>query len=129
VKKSVSLAVAVLLIALVALACGRGGEELIAFVSNRDGGWEIYVMNPDGSGVVRLTDNAAQDSDAALSPDGRKLAFYSDRSGNREIYVMNSDGSGVVQLTDNTVEETVASWSPDGEKIAFYSNSDGDWEV
>ena len=72
-----------------------GGSGLIAFVSDRDGNQEIYVMNADGSGLTSLTNNAADDYDPAWSPDGRQIAFYSDRDGNWEIYLMNADGSGL----------------------------------
>jgi Tol biopolymer transport system component len=54
---------------------------------------EIYVMNANGSGLTRLTNNMAVDGAPAFSPDGSKIAFTSDRDGNYEIYVMNADGS------------------------------------
>ena len=60
----------------------------IAFTSNRDGNEEIYVMNADGSGVTRLTNNSANDGGADWSPDGTRVVFASDRDGNYEIYVM-----------------------------------------
>jgi TolB protein len=63
--------------------------------------WEIYTMNPDGSGTTRLTNNPAQDSEPAWSPDGTKIAFSSFRVSNDEGYIfkMNTDGSGVTQVT------------------------------
>ncbi|MBE3088675.1 MAG: PD40 domain-containing protein, partial [Actinobacteria bacterium] len=73
---------------------------MIAFSSDRDGNKEIYIMNSDGSGLVRLTNNDSSDSLYAWSPDGSKIAFSSDRDGNKEIYIMNSDGSGLVRLTN-----------------------------
>ncbi len=66
----------------------------IAFTSDRDGNYEIYVLNADGSEQTRITNNTASDSDPAWSPHGTKIAFTSDRDGNYEIYVMNADGSG-----------------------------------
>ncbi len=55
--------------------------------------WDIYVMNPDGSSVKRLTDDPGNDIEPTWSPDGKYIAFASDRSGPLEVYVMNADGS------------------------------------
>src|SRR6266550_3870165 len=82
----------------------------IAFTSTRDGNSEIYVMNADGTGVTRLTDNPAADGDPAWSPDGTRLAFTSARDGNNEIYVMNADGSGVTRLTNDPNQDGHPAW-------------------
>ena len=94
----------------------------IAFASDRDGNFEIYVMNADGSGVTRLTNNPASDGAPAWSPDGSRIAFVSERDGNVEIYVMNADGTGQTRLTNNPDGDQVPVWSPDGGQIAFYSD-------
>ncbi len=83
----------------------------IAFSSDRDGNYEIYVMNADGSGQTRLTDNEALEWFPTWSPDGRRIAFSSDRDGNWDIYVMNADGSGQTRLTDNEGWDLLPSWS------------------
>ena len=101
----------------------------IAFDSDRDGNWEVYVMNADGSGVTRLTGNDAVDGSPSWSPDGRRIAFDSKRDGNREIYVMNADGSSVTRLTHNPADDGYPSWSPDGRRIAFDSKRDGNREI
>src|SRR5688572_9565780 len=81
-----------LLMSLVVLAqppdSASGGGK-IAFVSDRDGNAEIYVMNADGSDQKRLTHDPASDSTPCFSPDGRKIVFASDRDGTSNIYVMN----------------------------------------
>ncbi len=104
---------------------GTNGQ--IAFASNRDGNYEIYSMNDDGSDVTRLTEDDANDFDPSWSPDGDKIAFSSFRDGfnNQEIYVMNADGTDQTRLTDNDdALDREPSWSPDGEKIAFVSDRD-----
>src|SRR5262245_25368347 len=84
----------------------------IAFASERDGNWEIYVMNTDGTGQTRLTNDVAVDSDPAFSPDGTKIAFSSDRDGDGEIYLINADGTGLTRLTNNTTGDVQPSFSP-----------------
>ncbi len=69
------------------------GNTQIIFSSNRDGNFEIYKMNADGTGVVRLTNNGAIDSEPAWSPDRTKIVFTSFRTGNGDLYVMNADGT------------------------------------
>ena len=65
----------------------------LAFISTHDGDPEIFVMNADGSGLKKLTDNTAVDAAPSWSPDGGKIVFTSDRSGSFELYRMNADGS------------------------------------
>src|SRR6267378_4222737 len=52
----------------------------IAFTSDRDGNREIYVMNPDGTNQVRLTNNQVVDDHPTWSPDGTKIAFVSEKT-------------------------------------------------
>jgi len=104
-------------------------DKNIAFASDRDGNWEIYIMNTDGSGQIRLTNNTAVDGAPSWSPDDKNIAFESDRDGNWEIYIMNADGSGQTNLTDNPADDFSPSWSPDGKRIAFASDRDGNWEI
>lgn len=101
----------------------------IAFGSNRDGNGEVYVMDPNGANVVRLTTNAAEDGQPAWKPDGTKIAFVSNRDGNAEIYLMNPDGTGQVNLTNSTGNDYAPAWSPDGTKIAYQSDQETDFAV
>jgi Tol biopolymer transport system component len=86
----------------------------IAFVSDRGGTEEIYVMSPEGAGVKRLT-NRPGSGDPAWSPDGMKIAYIS----NDDIFVMNSDGMGEIRLTSTREVERHPTWAPDGSLIAF----------
>ena len=74
----------------------------IAFMSDRDGNLEIYAMEPDGSGQVRLTMSSSPDEAPDWSPDRRRIAFHSERDGNAEIYVMNADGSGQTRAHESS---------------------------
>ena len=73
------------------LVAGRGK---IAYISDRGGNFDVYVVNEDGSGRRRLTRSPAVDGDPRWSPDGRTVAFLSDRDSHLEVYVVNADGSG-----------------------------------
>jgi hypothetical protein len=70
----------------------------IAFSSNRDGNFEIYVMNADGSNPARLTNNPAYDTSPDWSPGGAQIAFMSNRTGDKQIYIMNADGTNQLLL-------------------------------
>lgn len=105
----------------------------IAFHSDRDGDFDIYVMDLLGGNQTNLTNNTAHDEDPAWSPDGSQIVFATTRdnvpTGGPEIYTMNADGSGSTRLTDNLESDAQPSWSPDGSKITFRSFRDGDGEV
>ncbi len=94
----------------------------VAFSSSRDGNAEIYTMNADGSGVVRLTNNTFRDENPKFNSDGTRIIFSSNRYDSRfEIYVMNADGSNVTRLTNTAGDNLQPSYSPDGTKITFVS--------
>ena len=109
-------------------ACSPDGSS-IAFASDREGNYEIYLMNPDGTDIRRLTKNISEDLSPAWSPDGQNLAFATKRDGNWEIYIMDRDGENPVNLTKHGAADHSPSWSPDGNWIAFVSNRDGNDEI
>ena len=101
----------------------------IAFESTRDGDTEIYLMNADGSGVIKLTDNSVEDRDPTWSPDGSRIAFARGPYGSAEIYVMNASGENAARLTEIATDDYGPAWSPDGTRIAFVSTRDGNAEI
>jgi tetratricopeptide (TPR) repeat protein len=72
----------------------------IAFMSIRDGNWEIYSINTDGSDLKRLTSNGVNDGLPTFSPNGQFIAFVSDEGGKWAIWAMNADGSDRRKLFD-----------------------------
>ena len=94
--------------------------EKILFSSDRNGNYEIYMMNPDGSQQVRLTNHRADDFRPVCSPTGEEILFVSDRSGERDLYIMRADG-----LAEQPVFQKAPArrgnpdWSPDGKKIVY----------
>ena len=83
---------------------------------------EVYVMDADGSNVVRLTANSTLDRFPMFSPHGSTIAFTANRDGNTEIYVMNADGSDQTRITNGLGGDSQPSWSPDGTRIAWRSS-------
>jgi Tol biopolymer transport system component/serine/threonine protein kinase len=90
---------------------------------------DIWAINTDGTGLVKLTDDPAGARTPVWSPDGRKIAYISRRDGHADIFVMDEDGSHPVRLTVNAWGDNHPAWSPDGKRIAFHSNRDGDLEI
>ncbi len=99
-------------------------------MSDRDGNYEIYTMNADGTGQTRVSNNGANDTLPDWSPHGDRIVFGSNRDGNYEIYMMYANGTGQTRLTANAAYDSSPAWSPDGLKIAFLSDRDaGTWEI
>ena len=93
---------------------------------------DIWVMNSDGSGKKRLTDNGATNWAPSWHPDGQRIIFssnmddwrdeYKTYGHNFELYLINSDGSNLQRLTFNKVFDSFPMFSPDGKKLAFGAN-------
>jgi Tol biopolymer transport system component len=106
-------------------------DGLIAFASftladglnnpNNNPSGEIFVINPDGSGLVQLTHDNFEERAPSWSPDGTQIAFMARVGGiDFEICLINADGSNFRQLTDNDIPDASPSWSPDGDQIVFF---------
>ena len=112
------------------LMCGAVGRLFaeapttpkILFTSQRDGNREVYMMNPDGSEQVNLTQHPAIDLDAAWSPTGEQILFISDRGGTRvrDLYLMDADGSNVRRVFKRKEAwRGSPAWSPNGKQFAY----------
>jgi Tol biopolymer transport system component len=105
-------------------------SQWIAFASNRDGNWEIYVGRTDGSFQQRVTYAVeAIDIDPAWSPMGNYIVYDSARDGNWELYMVDVTTGVETRLTDNPASDLNAFWSPDGTKVVFQSDRDGFWQI
>lgn len=93
----------------------------IAFVSERDGNSDIYVVDVDGKNERRLTTSPDLDLDPAWSPDGRRIAFDSDPNGYPELFMMNADGSDLHRVDGAPPWVVFPAFSPDGRRLAFAS--------
>lgn len=81
--------------------------------------YDIFIANPDGSNLKRLTDSYGYDAECVFSPDGKKILFTSDRDGDLELYEMGLEGKNVKRLTNSPGYDGGAFYSLDGKKICF----------
>jgi len=121
---------------LVQLTSGAGNNSLgvwspdgskIAFISDRTGFDQVWVMDGNGANPEQLTtDPTAKGQLPDWSPDGSKIAYADSLTGTSDIYVMNADGSDQTRLTTSPDVEFGAAWSPDGTQIAYVRFVNGD---
>lgn len=86
-------------------------DNRIAYVSEQTGNGDIYILNLDGSAVIRLTENLDDfDKHPTWSPDGTKVAFWSNRgfNGNRQIWMYDFSTGRTISLSDNPFDD----WDP-----------------
>lgn len=107
-------------------------EGKIAFLTDYTGMDDVYIMNPDASGITNLTNTPSfREWHPRISPDRQKIAFT------REVsfqilrpFIMNIDGSQEMELNIHPGAHVgVLDWSPDGQKLAVQSWNDGDTDI
>jgi TolB protein len=101
-------------------------EGKIAFVSNRLGNYDIYIMNPDGSDIKNISNHPSLEYGTSWFKNGDYIACYSKRDGKSEIYLLSTAGRGKdIRLTNNEYQDVLPSISPDDKQIAFMSDRNG----
>ncbi|MBK9778638.1 MAG: PD40 domain-containing protein [Anaerolineales bacterium] len=101
----------------------------LAFASDRDGDWDLYVMALETGEVKQVTNTPQYDSAPSWSPDGQWLAFETYVNDNLEIAVVNVDSGETVPLTQHPASDHSPAWAPDGRNVAFISTRGGDSDV
>jgi len=81
--------------------------------------FDIYTVEPDGTGLRRLTNYDVYTAEGTLSPDGKTIVFTSLKDGDLDIYTMNVDGSNVRRLTTAPGYDGGPFFSPDGRRIVY----------
>ncbi len=100
------------------------GKRLL-FSSSRDGDFDLYAADADGTQPKRVLKLPGMQSHAAWSPDGRRIAFASNHGDNHDLYVVNADGAGLKQLTAHPERDDYPAWHPDGKRIVFVGERKG----
>lgn len=90
--------------------CWSPKGDKIVFTGRR-GTNQIFLVNPDGSGLVQLT-SQGNNEDPSFSPDGRYIAFSSDRGGVKGIYVMRANGENQMRITPRNLRAYGPRWGP-----------------
>jgi len=104
--------------------------DRIVFGSNRDGHYDIWVSNMDGSGAVQLTNNNAAEWRPQWSHDGTRIVFDRRWPGqDAEIMAMSAAGSSITALTNDATDDVDPTWSHDSRRIAFQTDRDANWEI
>ncbi len=101
------------------------GTQPILFTTNRDGNYEIYRMNVDGSNQQRLTNTLENENGGLWSPNGQKILYGKSISNTSQIWVMNADGTNQKLISETTGLNNLYKWSPNGQKIVFVRREPG----
>jgi Tol biopolymer transport system component len=88
-------------------------------------GYDVYVMDSDGSDPTPLAESDSEDIAATYSPDGQTIAFTTSRDGQREVYSMDEDGDDQTNLTNHPAADSYPEWSPAGDTTLFTSDRSG----
>ncbi|MBM2839244.1 MAG: hypothetical protein HW415_1869, partial [Deltaproteobacteria bacterium] len=103
--------------------------KMVAFVSNRSGNNDIWLVPIKGGPARQMTFHTASDSAPAWSRDGKRLAFTSLREDSKgDIWVLDLEGNTETRITDSKGAESYPSWLPDGRRIAF-SRGEEVWRI
>ncbi|MGQ0547981.1 MAG: Tol-Pal system beta propeller repeat protein TolB [Betaproteobacteria bacterium] len=102
----------------------------LAVTLSREGGSQLFLINPDGSGLRRLTSSSAIDTEPRYSPDGQWIYFTSDRGGSPQIYRMRASGGAEPQrVTFEGGYNVTPRLSPDGKTLAYITRNAGRFQV
>ena len=102
----------------------------VAFASNRQGPWDIFILDLNNGEIEQFTDTYAYDGNPTWSPDGQWLAYESYQVNNLEILIQDiNKTSGEIPLTNHPGADFEPNWSEQGRLISFVSTRDGLQEV
>lgn len=104
-------------------------ESRIAYVSERSGKKELYLMDYDGANKIRLTSDQSIVIGPRWAPDGNRITLTSYRDDNPDLYIFDLLSGRFLPLSTSPGLNVGGAWSPDGLRIAFTKSRDGDSEI
>jgi Tol biopolymer transport system component len=107
-------------------AWSNDGRLAFSSIRSSHSNAELYVMQADGSGVVRITNSTSSNTQPAWSPNATELAFVRGAQGSRQIWALDLQSGAERQLT-HAGDNYHPAWSPDGKQIIFSSDRNGDF--
>ncbi len=111
-------------------ACFGINDQKIYFHSNRNGSYDIFVMNADGNLPMTVLGNPDSDEvNPYASPDSTHLVYFGNQGGNYDIYRTTIEGGNVERLTFNPARDSNPVYSPNGNSIVFHSNRNGNFDI
>ena len=109
-------------------ALSPDGKKVVFSIS-QDGNVDLWVMNLDGSDLLRLTRHPSVDTNPSWAPGGNAILYTSDRTGSPQIYRMDADGLNNQRITYENPYNDGAVWNPHYDYIAYVSRFDNDFDV
>jgi TolB protein len=104
--------------------------QKVAFSSNRNGYWDIYLLELKTGDITRMTETLRYEAAPSWSPDNQWLVYEAYVNENLEILIQSTENrEEVILLTDNLAADFSPTWSPDGRRIVFVSERSGEEEI
>jgi len=102
--------------------------DKIAYASNINGNWDIWIMDSKGGNQIQLTSSPSDEIEPTWSPDGKSIAFASNQSGNWDIWVIGVEGGPKTMITSSSQDEGGPCWATNG-YIYYHSFCRGNWDI
>ncbi len=108
--------------------------QKIAYVTDKDGQQNVYVMDVASGDVTRLSDHEVGDINPVWSTDGSQILFVAEqdiplKTGTVQYYIVNADGSDMRPFVAGDTFIGGLRYSPYGGQVAYMSNEDGSWQI
>ena len=103
--------------------------QQIAFVSDRDGNYSIYITDAQGNNTRRLFEESNNQYNPVWSPDGKHIAYITESGGYGGVMLYDMAAGTIEALTDTFRTHVDPVWKPDGKSVTFVSDLDERWNT